>query len=300
MTLARGLVTVGLVMGLGVPIPAAAAEQREGRSREGRSASARGGSDAGRVRAAPAQRRGSTDATARQTAPRRTAQPRTAQPRRSTAAPAARVVQPRNVRPDVVRADRYRASRAPVVVVRNQRRAPVRVVGYRPGWVRPSWPYAGYGRPYRLARPYYAFRPRVSVGVGLWVGFPVAYPFYGYAGPVVTPVPYPAPYPYPYPVPYPVPAPAPAQQPGGITVAPGQADYGGVSFEMTPSDAEIYVDGDYAGIASEFSPTSQPLTLTPGPHTIEVRAAGHRTLVFEVTIAPGHVIPYRGALNPGP
>src|SRR5262245_9339192 len=32
--------------------------------------------------------------------------------------------------------------------------------------------------PVRFYRPYYAFRPRVSLGFGLWVGFPIAYPAY--------------------------------------------------------------------------------------------------------------------------
>src|ERR1041385_7745962 len=34
----------------------------------------------------------------------------------------------------------------------------------------------GFYRPY-YARPYYSFRPRVSLGFGLWVGYPVRYPY---------------------------------------------------------------------------------------------------------------------------
>ena len=39
---------------------------------------------------------------------------------------------------------------------------------------------AGVVAPYGFARPYYTFRPRVSLGLGLWAGFPVAYPYYSY------------------------------------------------------------------------------------------------------------------------
>lgn len=172
------------------------------------------------------------------------------------------------------------------------------------GW----YPYRSYGPRVRFANPYYAFRPRVSIGVGLWVGFPVPFPAYGY----VNPYPYGAysygpsygyPGAYPYPVPYPVPYPAPsypAQVPqGSVSVAPAPVSYGGVSFQITPADAEVWVDGGYAGRADEFDPGGPPLSLTPGPHRIELRAPGHRPLTFDVTVTAGQVIPYQGALQPG-
>ena len=46
--------------------------------------------------------------------------------------------------------------------------------------------------PFRCARPFFVFRPRFSLGFGLWAGFPVAYPY-------VSAYPYAYPYPYPYP-----------------------------------------------------------------------------------------------------
>jgi hypothetical protein len=158
--------------------------------------------------------------------------------------------------------------------------------------------------PYRFARPYYAFRPRVRLGLGLWVGFPVAYPYYSY--------PYPYPYPYnPYAYPYPYPAPAygyptpgyppayyPTPGPGAITVQPRQVGSGGVSFEITPTTAVVYVDGQYAGTVADFVPSAQPLTLTPGRHHFEVRAPGYQAMEFDADVAPGQVIPYQGTLQP--
>ena len=58
--------------------------------------------------------------------------------------------------------------------------------------------------PFRsVSRPYYAFRPRVSVGFGLYVGYPVAFPYYGYA--YGNPYRYGNPYGYGYPYPLPIP-----------------------------------------------------------------------------------------------
>ena len=158
------------------------------------------------------------------------------------------------------------------------------------------------GSPYLFSRPYYSFRPRVSLGFGLWVGYPVPYPYY-YATPYFYPYP-PAPYgylgpPYAYPAPNPSAAYPPAGYPpaAGVTVQPGTTT-GGVSFEITPVDAEVYVDGTHVGRVSNFGPLSQPLSVAPGRHLIEIRRAGYQTLSFDADIAAGQVIPYQGAMQP--
>lgn len=159
-------------------------------------------------------------------------------------------------------------------------------------------------------RPYYRFRPRFSLGFGLWVGYPVAYPYYypyaAYPYPyVIYPYPYPYPpsaYPYPYPsYPYPYPSPGypstpyPPATPGAAP--PPAPATGGVSFEVTPPEAGVYVDGQYVGMVGSFTPTSEPLALFPGRHHVEIREPGYRTLAFDVDIAAGQVIPYQGVLQ---
>jgi len=91
------------------------------------------------------------------------------------------------------------------------------------------------------------------------------YPYIPYAyGPYAYgPYPYASPYPYtsPYPYGYPYRAPAygyppsgyppanyPPPAPGSVAVQPGQAESesGGVSFEITPNTAAVYVDGQYS------------------------------------------------------
>ena len=71
-----------------------------------------------------------------------------------------------------------------------------------------------------------------------------------------------------------------------------------MALEIAPYDADVFVDGSYAGKVEDFDGTYQPLTLAYGTHRIEVQAQGLVPLVFDVTIQPGQVIPYRGELRP--
>jgi hypothetical protein len=172
-------------------------------------------------------------------------------------------------------------------------------------------------------RPYYTFRPRLSLGFGLWAGYPVPYPYY-YDYPYGYAYPYPAdPYAYGYaapsygyPAPYAAPNAAPAyppsssypddnpsgqtySQPGpSVDAQPGdQQAPGGVSFQIAPDSAAVFVDGTYVGTAGTFGPNSQPLGLIAGRHHIEIRASGYHTMTFDVDVTPGQVIPYQGTLQ---
>jgi hypothetical protein len=69
-----------------------------------------------------------------------------------------------------------------------------------------------------------------------------------------------------------------------------------MSFEITPGDAQVYVDGQYVGTVNQFTPTSQPLGLTAGRHHVQIGAPGYRTMEFDVNILAGDVLPYQGAL----
>jgi len=133
-------------------------------------------------------------------------------------------------------------------------------------YVSPSRSY--YPRNY-LPRTYYrpyAFRPRFSIGLNIFAGYPVAYTY---------------PYPYAYSV-----------------GRPPASYYGGVVLEIEPIDAAVYVDGAYAGVVADFDGSRQPLTLPGGTHRIEIVEQGLAPLVFDVVVQPGRVIPYRGDLRP--
>lgn len=51
-----------------------------------------------------------------------------------------------------------------------------------------------------------------------------------------------------------------------------------IRFQVTPKDAEIYVDGYYAGRVDEFDGTFQRLHVPPGQHEIVVFLDGYRSL----------------------
>jgi len=72
---------------------------------------------------------------------------------------------------------------------------------------------------------------------------------------------------------------------------------GGVSFEISPSDAAVFVDGTYVGTVDQFGPQTEPLRLMPGRHRIELRANGMQPMDFDASIVAGQVIPYRGTLQ---
>ena len=139
-------------------------------------------------------------------------------------------------------------------------------------------------------RPYYRY-PRSYVSFGLGFGYPygfLGYPFYS---------PWYSPYWYP-----------------GYAYGPGYGygygwggyptwseyaeDQGGIRLDMKPRDAQVYVDGYYAGIVDDFDGSSQHLTLDTGHHKIEVRAPGMETLTLDVNILRRETIRYRGGLRP--
>ena len=131
-------------------------------------------------------------------------------------------------------------------------------------------------RPYYFSRPYYGFRPHVHIGFGVWLGASVPYPWayfgtyrprvYGYYGREY------------------------------YRVVPGMHQYGGLSFDIQPSDADVWIDGEYVGMVGTFTPYGEPLTLWPGVHHVAIVCEGFRTMEWEVTVQPGQVIPYRGML----
>jgi PEGA domain-containing protein len=131
-------------------------------------------------------------------------------------------------------------------------------------------------RAYFVPRPY-VFRPHLSIGFGIFAGYPVPYAW-RYSAPI---------YVYGYGAPR-----AP------VYITPGMPAYGGVALEVSPYDADVFVDGNYAGHVQDFDGTVQPLTLVAGTHRVEVQAPGYAPLVFDVIVQGGQVIPYRGDLRP--
>jgi hypothetical protein len=112
-------------------------------------------------------------------------------------------------------------------------------------------------------------------------GFYYANPFwYGYPW-----LPYGSGYAYQYPV---------APYPYGYRFAePDSA----VRLEITPKEAEVYVDGYYAGVVDDFDGAFQKLTLNGGRHKVELRADGYETTEFDVLITPEQTVTFSGDMK---
>jgi PEGA domain-containing protein len=75
-----------------------------------------------------------------------------------------------------------------------------------------------------------------------------------------------------------------------------ETENGGISLDVTPPDALVYVDNHYVGTASSFT-TSQPLWLAAGSHRLELLATGSAPASLEVNVVAGQTIPYRVSLT---
>ena len=93
-------------------------------------------------------------------------------------------------------------------------------------------------------------------------------------------------YPYPYPARYPYPYWALDDLRSAVRV------------EVTPKDAEVYVDGYYAGIVDDFDGVFQRLRMTPGEHEIVVRRDGFHSLRQNLYLTPDSTNHIKARLEP--
>ena len=86
---------------------------------------------------------------------------------------------------------------------------------------------------------------------------------------------------------------------GGVYQSRGY-DLGALKIRVKPRDAEVYVDGYFAGHVDDFDGFWQSLKLDGGGYRIEIRKPGFETLQFDVHVQPDRTITYRGELRPTP
>jgi PEGA domain len=60
-----------------------------------------------------------------------------------------------------------------------------------------------------------------------------------------------------------------------------------VRVEVKPKQADVYVDGYYAGIADDLGGIFKNLRTTPGGHEISIRLAGYKTVNQSIYVEPG-------------
>ena len=69
---------------------------------------------------------------------------------------------------------------------------------------------------------------------------------------------------------------------GAYPVDPGAS----LRLEVKPKEAEVYVDGFYAGIVDDFNGVFQRLNVPPGEHQIDLFLDGYRTVHQKVYVTP--------------
>ena len=104
-----------------------------------------------------------------------------------------------------------------------------------------------------------------------WYGY--GYPFYPYQYPVGA-----------YPPPY----------RGYYRLDPGSA----IRLEVAPKEAEVYVDGYYAGVVDDFDGMFQRLPIEPGEHEITLYRDGYRTVHQRVYLTPRSTFKLKYRMEP--
>jgi PEGA domain len=74
-------------------------------------------------------------------------------------------------------------------------------------------------------------------------------------------------------------------------------DPGSVKLKVRQRDAEVWVDGYYAGTVDDFDGVFQALRLDSGSYRIEIRKPGFETLTFNVRVQPERTITFRGEMK---
>jgi hypothetical protein len=93
---------------------------------------------------------------------------------------------------------------------------------------------------------------------------------------------------------------APAYYGYAYPPAQGYYDYGSLRIKVKERDAEVWVDGFYAGTVDDFDGMFQSLKLEARGYKVEIRKPGFEPLVFDVHLQPDRTITYRGVLRPMP
>jgi hypothetical protein len=75
---------------------------------------------------------------------------------------------------------------------------------------------------------------------------------------------------------------------------------GELRLKVHPRDAQVFIDGSYAGRVDDFDGVFQSLRLEEGEYQVEIVLPGYEPLAFDVRIFPGEKTTYEGELIPEP
>ena len=77
-------------------------------------------------------------------------------------------------------------------------------------------------------------------------------------------------------------------------------DIGEIRLRVRPRDAQVFVDGYYAGVVDDYDGALQALRLESGPYHIKMVAPGYEPLEVDIRVSPGQRVTYRGELRRQP
>jgi hypothetical protein len=150
---------------------------------------------------------------------------------------------------------------------------------FAPRYYRPYYP--GYYYPRFYSPWYYPYYPSFAFGIGFGFGSywgPYGYPYYGgypYGG-------YGYGYGYPY-YGYPYYA---------------YESYGSARLNISPRNAQVYIDGDFVGLVDDFDGSFQRLNVPIGEHDLQVYLEGHRTFSQKVLFTRGTTMRFDHTMQP--
>jgi hypothetical protein len=73
---------------------------------------------------------------------------------------------------------------------------------------------------------------------------------------------------------------------------------GSIRIQVSPREAEVFVDGYFAGRVDDFDGVFQRLNIEPGEHEIEIYLAGHRPFQQRFYLQPGKSFNIRHTMEP--
>ncbi len=76
--------------------------------------------------------------------------------------------------------------------------------------------------------------------------------------------------------------------------------YGSARLQVTPKQAEVYVDGYYAGVVDDFDGIFQRLDVPPGRHEVTLYLDGYKALHQRVLFRAGDTVKLKAELQPLP
>jgi hypothetical protein len=72
---------------------------------------------------------------------------------------------------------------------------------------------------------------------------------------------------------------------------------GDVKTEVKPKQAEVYVDGYYAGVADDFDGVFQRLHTSPGGHALTLHLEGYRTVTRSIYVRPDSTVKLKDTME---